>query len=336
MGYQNDVCCLNRCARSKKNLKSFEVYDGIKIYRMPFLNLKLYKISPQVLNFVKRYDLIQIHSMGYLTDFLALTKFVHGKKMILNTHGGIFHTKSFSSLKRLYFNYWCRAAFKRIDRILADGENDGKTFSRISDNVEVIPITIDTEKFSNIKRAPEKNRLVYIGRVSKNKRIDHLINTVFYIKKNIPDIKLYVVGSDEKDLRKTLEGHVRERGLEKNVIFTGRVSDEELLDHLRKAQLYLFASEYEGGAIISVLEAMAAGVPAVVNSEIEETYKEWLINNKTGFIIDYRNHQKSAEIITKLLKKDKNKISENGKEMSKKYDWTEVVKRIGEIYEECL
>lgn len=333
-GYHNDVCCLNRCAKGKEKLKSFEIYEGIKIYRIPFLNFKLYKIAPTVLKFIKSYDLIQIHSMGYFTDFLVLTKPIHGKNLILNTHGGIFHTKSHPFLKNLYFNYWCRMTFKRISKILADGENDKKTFSRVSDNVEVIPITIKTENFSKIKRSPEKSRFVYTGRVSKNKRIDYLINTLFHIKKKIPDVKLYVVGSDEGGLRKELEKLAKDRGLEKNVIFTGRVSDEELLNQLKRAQLYLFASEYEGGAIISVLEAMAAGVPVVVSSEIRETYKEWLLDGETGFIVDYREAEKTANFIFKLMKKDLSHISKNGKEMTKNYDWREVAKKIEKIYED--
>lgn len=334
MGHQNDVCCLNACARSKKKLKSFEVHEGIRIYRIPFFDLKLYKIAPKVLNFTKKYDLIQLHSMGYFTDFLVLTKLVHGKRLILNTHGGIFHTKSYSFFKNLYFNYWCRIAFKKIDKILADGEEDKKTFSKISDNVETIPITIETETFSEIKRAPEKNRLVYTGRVSNNKRIDNLIKTLFFMKKKIPDIKLYVVGSDQRGMREGLENLAKQKGLENNVIFTGRVSDEELLNHLKRAHLYLFASEYEGGAVISVLEAMAAGVPVVVHEEIKDTCKDWLINGKTGFIADYRKPEEAADLILKLMKKDLSEVSKNGKEMAGNYDWREVAKKIEKIYED--
>ena len=335
LGHQNDVCCLNTCPYSKKKLKSYEVHKGIRIRRIPSL-FKLYKIAPGFIKHIKKYDIIQVHGVSFFSDLLVLTKFIHGKKIIVNTHGGTFHTKRYPLFKKIYFNLWYRMAFKKIDKIIADGENDKKTFSKVSENIDIIPIPIETGIFSRIRRAPEKNRLVYTGRISRNKRIDNLIKTLFFIRKKNPNVKLYIVGSDWQGLRGGLEELAGQKGLESSVIFTGRVSDKELLNHLKKAQLYLFASEYEGGAVISVMEAMAAGVPVVVHKEIERTCKNWLIDGKTGFITDYKKPEKAADLILGLMKKDISSISRNGKDMAKNYDWKEAAKRVEAAYRGCL
>ena len=66
----------------------------------------------------------------------------------------------------------------------------------------------------------------------------------------------------------------RVEGVESKVTFHGFVTEDEKGELLRSSSLFLYPSESEGGWSLSVLEAMALGVPAVVSRACEEMIRE--------------------------------------------------------------
>ena len=208
-GHTNDVYCLNRCAHSKKRLKPLEIHNGIKIMRVPFTDMKYYKttLPKQILKTVKKYDIINVHVMGFFSDLLLLTKKIHKKPLILTTHGGFFHTKNAKHVKTLYLK-WVRMIFRKADKIIATGKIDYKIFSGLP-SVELIPDVIETDKYLKIKRNPVKNTFLHVGRIAKNKRVDLLVDVVSELKKITPDTRLYVIGEDMEGIRKTLEKRIK-------------------------------------------------------------------------------------------------------------------------------
>ncbi|MDI6655306.1 MAG: glycosyltransferase family 4 protein [Candidatus Hydrothermarchaeota archaeon] len=328
LGHESDVVCLNTCAHTNEKLLKREEYDGIRIFRIPYINFKIYKLAPNVLNFLKNYDIIHVHSLGFFSDFLALTKFMHRKPLILSTHGGIFHTKAFSFLKFVYFNFWCRIILKKFDKIIADSRSDEKLFSVIAPNAELIPNGIEVRDFK-IQREAENNTLLYVGRISKNKRIDNLIETIAVLKDKMPDVKLYVIGEDWEGILKDLKNLAKERNVENNVIFIGKIDKrEEIAEYYSKAKFFASASEYEGFGI-SVLEAMAAGCVVIVNDI--EAFREFIKDRENGFIVDYSN-KKAADIISELMHRDLTTIGGEARKTAEVYDWKNTVKKIEKLY----
>jgi alpha-1,3-mannosyltransferase len=333
LGHQSDVITYDRHTITGEKLRRYEKYKGINIYRLPFYGPGIYPMAPGILKKIKDYDIVHVHGVGVSCDILSLTKIFHRKHMILSSHGGIFHTNKSSLAKRLYFFIWCRQELKNFDRIIAVSRNDEELFSRISKRTVFIPNGIDLGMYAGIKRKPKKNTLLFIGRLSPNKRIDMLIEVVNLLKKDMPDVKLYVAGSEWKDERKKLEAMVSEKKLERNVIFTGEVSEKEKLSLLSRAELFVSASEYEGFGI-SVVEAMAAGLPVVLNNI--EAFKNLVNNRKSGFLTDFSKPEIAKKLILKLKNQNLSGISGNAKKEAKKYDWKNLVKRIGDVYEKCI
>jgi alpha-1,3-mannosyltransferase len=329
LGHETDVVCLNTCAYSDEKLPEYEEYHGIRIFRVPYVNFKIYKPARNVLRFVKNYDVVHVHGLGFFSDLLALTKFMHKKPLILSTHGGIFHTRAYFAMKSAYFNLWLRIISRRFNTIIAVSRSDERLFSAIASNVELIPNGIEVGDFQT-ERAAENNTLLYVGRISRNKRIEHLIETIAILKKDVPDVKLYVVGEDWEGILVDLKNLAKVRDVESNIIFLGEIRKrEKILEYYSKAKFFVSASEYEGFGI-SVLEAMASGCIVVVNDI--DAFRELVRDGENGFLVDFSNPHAASVVISKILKKDLKGISCGAMETARHYDWNNVIRRIEKVY----
>ena len=121
-------------------------------------------------------------------------------------------------------------------------------------------------------RIPEKARLLtYVGGFSPHKNLGLLVD-VFHELQGRPefsDVYLVLVGDYQGDVfyscYKQVLHQVRECGLQERVVFTGYLSDEEVVQLLNLSELLLLPSFCEGFGLPAV-EAAACGTPAVVTT----------------------------------------------------------------------
>jgi alpha-1,3-mannosyltransferase len=180
----------------------------------------------------------------------------------------------------------------------------------------------------------EKNSLLFVGRLSKNKRVDNLIKMIYFLKKEIPDVKLYVVGEDWEDMLKDLKKMVEELELRENVFFVGKVKDRrKLLDYYARSQIFVSASHYEGFGI-SVLEAMAAGCVVMVNKI--PAFREFVKDGNNGFILDFSRPDETGKKILEIMKTDLAGISKRATKTAQKYGWENIIHKMEKNYEDCL
>jgi glycosyltransferase involved in cell wall biosynthesis len=129
--------------------------------------------------------------------------------------------------------------------------------------VRLWPKAVDTELFHPSKRDaemrhrlshghPEAPLMLYVGRVSAEKRLDWLYAPVT----QIPGVRLAVVGSGPA------EATLRERFKNTNTSFFGYMRGEELARAYASADVLAFPSDTETLGFVA-MESMAAGVPAV-------------------------------------------------------------------------
>jgi alpha-1,3-mannosyltransferase len=325
LGHTSDVLCLNKSYQSNEKLISYEKLGKINVYRVPFIDLEHYKIAPSVLKFIRNYDIIHIHGIGFFSDILTLTKIFHKKPLVLSTHGGVFHTKNISLLKKFYFNFLCKLKIYLINEVIAHSKNDKKLFSKISNPI-FIPYAINFKDF--VKKKKEKNSFLFVGRLTKNKRVDRLLEATSRLKNKTKDFKLYIVGDGNERLK--LEEKCRELGLNDNVYFIGERTGKDILEYYSKSKYFLSASEFEGFGI-SVIEAMASGCIVIVNDI--DVFKDFVINEGNGFLVNYSYPKKASEQIFNIMSmKNLSQISKNAENTAKEYDWENITKRIEKIY----
>jgi alpha-1,3-mannosyltransferase len=337
-GYDITVVTSDTLPNKKTKLPAEENIDGIKIRRFPFKKFSKYNTSVQALKFIldSDFDILHIHTIGFFSDVIQLIKFKSNKKVIFSTHGGIFHTKSMLAVKKIYFNTMVRIAGKFADKIIAVSDQDRKFMKKIVDKkkISVIGHGVAWQRLSKIKRNGNGKTLIHFGRMASNKRIDKILHVVSILKKSIKDVRFFVVGADWGELKK-LEALTNKLGIQKNVIFTGEVSEKKLYQIMSKSDLFVLASEYEGFGI-SVIEAMAARLPVVVNNI--DTMKEIVKNGKNGYIVDFRNYNQTAKTILKILKNRSllRKLGNEANAYTKRFDWSNAVKSLEKVYGDLM
>lgn len=102
--------------------------------------------------------------------------------------------------------------------------------------------------------------ITYIGRLDAEKHLPVLVRAFAQVKENVPAAEMVIVG-DGTD-RPTLDSLAFELGIHDNVHFTGKVSDEDLVELHKVGTVYCMPSPAELQSI-ATLEAMASGQPIV-------------------------------------------------------------------------
>jgi alpha-1,3-mannosyltransferase len=336
-GQECKVFCLNRCHNGKKMLAIKEQFPEVKVERLEFANMNYYKFAPFRLSRLKEFDLIHVHGLGFFADFLAITKFLHKKPLVLSTHGGIFHTKSESLLKKAYFGLWGGILTRFFDKIIAVSQHDAELFSKIAPakKISVIENGINFEKFSSVKGAQDSKTFLYFGRLSKNKGLRELIEAFSLVCEKNTQAKLVIVGKDFDRLLPGLKKKAKALGIANKVLFKGEVTNKQLLNLMGQAGTFVSASHYEGFGI-SAVEAMAAGLLPVLNAI--DSFKKFVKTGHNGFLADFSNKEDAAkqmELALKLGAAKRKRLVTNAKKFASGFDWETKTKEHIKIYSQC-
>jgi glycosyltransferase involved in cell wall biosynthesis len=187
-----------------------------------------------------------------------------------------------------------------------------------SGNIVVVPCGVDTEKFRNkTSVARRSNSLIFVGRLVPLKGHRYLLDALTHVREQVANVKLFIVG--DGPIRPELELHVRDKGLEDNVVFTGRVTEEEKASLLWASSVFVTPSLQEGFGIV-LLEAMACGLPIIAFDL--PVYRE-LMDSHCGFLIRLKDSHAMAMQIARLLQdhETREKISLHNLKHAQQFRW---------------
>lgn len=150
------------------------------------------------------------------------------------------------------------------------------------EKVRVIPPGYDDQRFFPVSLATrmalkqdlemEGPMILALGRMAKNKGYDLLIRSMPTVFERVENSRLLLAvgGTDPnpKEIEQIngLKRLAQELGIADRVIFRDYISDEQLPDYYRAADIFALSSRYEPFGMTAV-EAMACGTPAVVTTE---------------------------------------------------------------------
>jgi glycosyltransferase involved in cell wall biosynthesis len=132
-----------------------------------------------------------------------------------------------------------------------------------SEKIAVIPSGIDTNKIKMVSVPDIKSYdACFVARLHASKGVFDLPRVWKEVCNKRTDAKLAIGGRGSGELLNTLQGKVREQGLEKNVKILGSLTEHEKYSLLKSSQVYVLPS-YEEGVPITFLEAMYCKLPIV-------------------------------------------------------------------------
>jgi glycosyltransferase involved in cell wall biosynthesis len=133
-----------------------------------------------------------------------------------------------------------------------------------------------------------------LGRLDPQKRPDIAVRALAALRPTHPDASLWIVG--DGSWRGELEALVADLDLSGSVRFLGPRKDVPAL--LSEAACFVLTSDYEG-CPLSVLEAMAAGVPVVATAV--GGVPELVVDGETGLLVGPRAPDEVAEAVGQLF-----------------------------------
>jgi alpha-1,3-mannosyltransferase len=242
-----------------QDLPAREWVDRLAVVRLPWWGSKRYPIAPGVLRAIDGADLVHVHGVDFFCDFLALTRPLHGRRMVLSTHGGFFHTPYAALAKRLFFRLVTRWSLRRYAAVIPSSLADEAQFRTIRpQGLETVENGVDLAKFAGCAD-PSARTMIYFGRLAPNKGLERLIQWFAVAHRQDPRWRLILAGRAMGVEPDALRGQAAAEGLADVVEVHAWPSDAEMRALIGRSSVYACASDYEGFGLAAV-EAIAAGL----------------------------------------------------------------------------
>lgn len=220
------------------------------------------KLIKQSISKKAKYDAIIAWS-GVPAGFIAMTlSFIFRIPYIVLLRGADvpFYDKRWAKLDKFVFRFLSPYIWKNSLLTIANSQSLRELAYKTSrkKKIDLIYNGIDLERYTNksdIKISPKQ--IIAVGRLSKIKGFDLLIQAVAAIK---TPCQLVIAGDGPE--KENLENLAKMLGIEKKVIFTGRLEKQQLIHFYQESSIFCMSS-YNEGMSNAMLEAIACGLPVV-------------------------------------------------------------------------
>ncbi|WP_435416277.1 glycogen synthase [Polaribacter aestuariivivens] len=215
-------------------------------------------------------------------------------------------------------------------------------------NLKEYVVTEETSTLEEYNIDKSKPYVLFVGRITRQKGIIHLVNAIKYIDKET-QIVLCAGAPDTKEIGIEMENAVNEvKKTRDNVIWIDKmVTKKEVIQLYSHADVFCCPSIYEPFGIINI-EAMACKT-AVVASAVGGI-KEVVVHNETGLLIPVEQQKEApfepenpdkfardlANGVNKIINNPtlKNQMAEKSrKRVENHFDWVSIAKQVENLYE---
>jgi len=171
------------------------------------------------------------------------------------------------------------------------------------EKISVIPLPLPSTKYELVGDGNKENDFIlYVGWIEPRKGLHVLIKAMRNVVRELPNIKLYVIGAETNDRQYFIyvKNLIKQYKLESNVLLLGKKTNTETLEFIRRAKFVVVPEQWEIAIPIALTEAMLLE-KATVCSHIGGI-PSFIRNGENGFIVDPKNPREFAEKIVWLLK----------------------------------
>jgi alpha-1,3-mannosyltransferase len=331
------VVTLDRLFTNSERLPVEDVIDGVPVRRIAWAGSSRYPLAPAVLRHLSGADVVHVHAIDFFFDFLALTRPLHGRRMIATTHGGFFHTGAFQRAKKLWFQTLTRASITAYDWIVACSQSDAEMFrASAGERLMLIENGINQAKFHDAASHIPRKTILSFGRFARHKRTDALLHVFQHLAARDPAWRLIIAGRDADQKGSDLADLARALGIADAVHFVLNPTDLELRQVMGEASFFASLSAYEGFGLAAV-EAMSAGLVPILSGF--PAFTRLVSAAGAGLTVDADDPAGAAAAIAALPAGDAALQADWRRRVmavATRYDWQEVANRYGAVYESAV
>ena len=245
-------------------------------------------------------------------------------------------------LKRIYHSGWGKEMLKGAAALIATAEQEveelaGGGIPRAKIVLRRNGVTVPRElpargEFRAKHDIPAQALLIlFLGRLSQKKSPDLLLEAFAELPEKIADRELWLAfaGPDESGIQARLRELARTRSIERRVIFSGAVFDEQKWAAYRDADVFVLPSQNEnfGNA---AMEAAACGTPVVLT---ENCGVAPLLAEAGGIVVPHETSAVAQAVKQILSDTDLSvRLSEGGKQAAGRLGWNEPALAMERLY----
>jgi len=290
---------------------------------------------------------------------------IHPKNTVAVIHdvGFMKYPEAYSKWQLAYLKWSTKFAAKHAKKIITISEfskqeiikyfsSSDKEGNNLEDKIFITLLACDLEEFKIINN-PERIKnilrkykidtpyILFVGRLEAKKNILNIVKAFAKISHELDSslrsdpfrmtknrIKLVLAGAKGLDWSR-VKNFIKDNSLQKDIILTGYVADEDLPYLYSGADLFLFPSLYEGFGM-PVLEAMACGTPVITsnNNSLPEVAEE------AAVLVDPSDTKLMADKISEVLQDNnlREKLKQAGLKQAQKFSWRKCAEKTLEIF----
>lgn len=296
---------------------------------------------------INNYDLIHIHSLfsypATVSMWLARSR---GIPYINHPHGMLcdWSLQQSSQKKKSYLKLFEYANLNRSKALILTSNQEAKELNRAKFQVRyvIIPIGLTIPARITDPRLRLRQKLglsetepiiLFLSRIHYKKGLDYLIRALGQVSNH--RFSLVIAGSGEPEYERTIRALVQESGLASHTHFVGFVKDDDKDLLLQGSDLFVLTS-YSENFGVAVLEALAAGLPAIVTPGV--ALAEVVEHHQLGAVPELEEGAIATAILQALNQPETMKaMGDRARQLVlNHYTWDRVAAQLIEVYTAIL
>lgn len=289
------------------------------------------------------FDKIDLFHCQYMAPPVMTTPYVVTLHDILHES----HPEHFPTLLRFFMSMCYPFCARRATHVFTVSEySKSEIIERYRIPEEKISVTYDgvSEEFHKIddremirrgclKYGISSDYLLFVGRLEPRKNIAGLIRAYHMLRQSNAIRQKLVIAGMKDFMYEPLFATVKRLGLEEDVIFTGRVEQEDLPLVYNGADLFVYPSFAEGFGL-PPLEAMACGVPVIASNT---TSLPEVVGN-AGILVNPYDLKALSEAMRGVLTNPQlsSQLERRGQDRVKKFTWQKTSQVVMSVYQKLV
>lgn len=212
-----------------------------------------------------------------------------------------------------------------------------------SHRIHVVPLGVSLDSSSPLngsdihktlkKYRIQKPYLLSVGRLNPRKNLINLVKAYSQLKeKNRIPHRLVIAGKKDFDTRNVMQS-IQKKTISRDVLFTGLVSEKDLWNLYKQADIFIYPSLFEGVGL-PVLEAMSMGVPVITSNS--SSLKE--IAGSAALLVNPLDPKDISQAIEKLTTHQnlRQSYGQKGIYQAKKFSWLSTAQHTLKVYKDTV